>query len=245
MITLKYKNLYEKFINHYKTTHVNPWHNISEFELEKLYNNLSSTMDVIDDYTFTYFINYIIKRLSATSDAHTKFDKMECLPINFRIFDNNILVNYPSELKGSKVISINNIKIEEILKEIEEVIIYGTLGKRKYEQEKALFNKFILFGLPSLRNTDKLIFKLEKNGEIIEKEYEKEIKYDKELFDYEKYRYGSIADYKIDGKTLIYNHKSVQPQFKEKIETTIEKLKKEDLTNSRHKRKYRWKFRTK
>ena len=33
MISPKYKEMYDAFINHYKDKHVNPWHEISEEEL--------------------------------------------------------------------------------------------------------------------------------------------------------------------------------------------------------------------
>ena len=36
MISNKYKELYEKFIEHYKNKHVNPWHEISENNLKKI-----------------------------------------------------------------------------------------------------------------------------------------------------------------------------------------------------------------
>lgn len=56
-------------------------------------------MEVNDIYSFKYFIDYIIKRLSGKTDAHTK-SAIECpLPINFKIFNNDILVTYPEELK--------------------------------------------------------------------------------------------------------------------------------------------------
>ena len=32
MISIKYKEMYDVFINHYKNKHVNPWHEISESE---------------------------------------------------------------------------------------------------------------------------------------------------------------------------------------------------------------------
>ncbi len=233
MIDIKYKNIYEKFLEHYKNVHVNPWHEINEQQLEKIYNYLVTTMDIIDDYSFKYFINYIIKRLSGTSDAHTNYDSVFLIPMNFKIFDDEIIINYPDDLKNSKLISINGISIETIINEIEEIITYGTLGKKRDELEKALFNKYILFSIPSLRNFDKLIFGIEiPNGKVKIKEFDKYEKYGREeLFDYDKYRFGENATYRFLDNCLIYNHSSVQKRFKENIENAISNLKKEDLSN--------------
>ena len=233
MIDVKYKNIYNRFIEHYKNVHVNPWHEISERELEQLYDSLTNSMDINDEYSFKYFIDYIIKRLSGTEDAHTKYDSVSLMPMNFRVFDDEILVNYPNDLKNGRLISINGIDIDTIVSELEEVITYGTVGKRKYELEKALFNRHILFGLPSLRNSDELTFGIKKvDGEETTRMFYKSKNHsNEELFDYNKYRYGENASYRFIDNCLIYNHSSVQIGFKDKIELAIANLKKEDLSS--------------
>ena len=233
MINKKYEILYNDFIEHYKRVHINPWHEINEEQLNELYNKLINVMDVVDIYSFKYFIDYIIKRLCGETDAHTKFELLSLLPINFRIFDNDILVNFPNNLKNGKLISINGINIDVIINELIDTISYGTEGKKKYELEKSLFNKVKLFGIPSLSVSNELVFEIEKiDGK---KENIKFTKYEKylkdQLFDYDKYRYGNNATYRFVDNCLIYNHSSVQMKFKEKIESTIEMLKKEDLSN--------------
>lgn len=231
MIDIKYKKIYDKFVEHYKNIHVNPWHEISEYQLEQLYNNLIGSMDINNEYNFKYFMDYIIKRLSGKADAHTIYDAVSLIPMNFRIFADEILVNYPDDLRNSRLLSINGISINIIISELEEVITYGTFGKRKYEIEKALFNRYVLFGLPHFRNTNELIFELEKDdGQKIIKKFNKSENYsEEELFDYDKYCYGNNASYRIIDNCLIYNHSSVQARFKEKIEQAISNLKQENL----------------
>ena len=233
MINKKYEILYNDFIEHYKRVHINPWHEINEEQLNDLYDKFINVMDVVDIYSFKYFMDYIIKRLCGESDAHTKFEILSLLPINFRIFDNDVLVNYPDNLKNSKLLSINDINIDVIIKELIDTISYGTEGKKKYELEKSLFNKVKLFGIPSLRGCEELVFEVEKpNGEKEKIKFSKDEKYSKEqLFDYDKYRYGNNATYRFVDNCLIYNHSSVQMKFKEKIEKAIERLKSEDLSN--------------
>ena len=56
-------------------------------------------MDIVDEYSFKYFMDYIIKRLSGLEDAHTKYQIVDPIPFNFRKFNDDILVNYPDDLK--------------------------------------------------------------------------------------------------------------------------------------------------
>ncbi len=184
MISPKYKNIYTKFIECYKDIHVNPWHEISEEQLHQLYNYLVSSFDIDNEPNFKYFMDYIIKRLSGTEDAHTMYESISLLPMNFRIFENEVLVNYPEDIKYGKVLAINGINIETILKELDEITTYGTMGRRRYEIEKALFNRQILFGLPSLRASSELVFEIETlNKETLLKRIARHKSYDTELFE--------------------------------------------------------------
>lgn len=231
MINHKYKKIYDDFISKYKEIHICPFHEISEDELKQIYDNLVECMDIDNEYNFKYFMDYIIKRLNGSSDAHTKYERVSVLPINFRIFEGDVIVNYPDDLKGCKLLEINKIDINDIVSELEKIVTYGTEGKKKYEIEKALFNRYVLFSLPSLRGSNKLSFKIEsRDSKIIEKVFEKEQNFSKdELFDYDKYRFGDNASYEIKDNYLLYRHTSVQPKYKELIEKTIEHLSKMDL----------------
>ena len=232
MIDIKYKKIYDEFIETYKEIHINPFHNISEDKLNEIYNDLIENMDIKNGTSFNYFINYIIKRLSGKEDAHTSYRGFWPVSLNFRMFDNEILISYPKYLKGSKLLSINNIKIDKIINEIEEIITYGTIGRKKYEIENALYNKLYLLGLPSLRNNrEKLIDEIELvDGSIVKKEFISNDSY-KDMFDYNKYMFGDIASYNFIDDILIYKCTSLQNQYKERIEQVINNLKNEDLSN--------------
>ena len=232
MISPKYKEIYDAFINHYKDKHVDPWHEISEDELNSIYHNIVSDQDIVDDYSFNYLMNNVIKKLSGILDAHTLYDDVLRIPMNFKIFDNEVLVNYPENLKGASLVSINGIDINTIIEELNNVITYGTEGKKKYETEKALFNKKKLFGLPLLRNADALTMNfITTDGNVITKVFKKEENYkDAEMFDLEEYNYGKPGTYCIDNNKLIITHSSVQNRFKENIESMINGLNKLDLS---------------
>lgn len=232
MISKEYETMYNKYIKHYKDNHINPWHEINEEELNNIYNNIVSKEDINDDYSFNYLMNYIIKRLSGILDAHTIYGDEERIPMNFKIFDNEVLVNYPESLKGSTLVSINGIDINTIISELDNVITYGTEGKKKYETEKSLFNKKKLFGIPPLRNADSLTMNfITSDGTMVTKEYKKEETYsEEEMFDKYEYQYGNPGTYCINDDKLIITHSSIQEKFKDKINNMIEELKCLDLS---------------
>lgn len=231
MITLEYKNMYDAFINHYKEKCVNPWHEISEEELNKIYDGIVTTQNIDDDYSFKYLMNFVIKKLSGKSDAHTVYDDIDCIPMNFKIFNDEVLVNFPEHLKGSKLLAINGIDINVILKEIDNVITYGTEGKKVFETEKALFNKKLLFGLSLLRNVDILSMKfIDLEDNEFEKTFVKNEKYSSDqMWDRLKYLHDNPGTYEIKDNKLIISHTSVQNRYKETIESMVEKLRKLDL----------------
>lgn len=231
MITLEYKNMYAAFINHYKEKCVNPWHEISEEELNKIYDGIVTTQNIDNDYSFNYLMNLVIKKLSGKSDAHTMYDDTDCIPMNFKIFNDEVLVNFPEHLKGSKLVAINGIDINVILKEIDNVITYGTEGKKAFETEKALFNKKLLFGLSLLRNVDILSMKfIDLEDNEFEKTFVKNEKYSSDqMWDRLKYLHDNPGTYEIKDNKLIISHTSVQNRYKETIESMVEKLRKLDL----------------
>lgn len=234
MILEKYQDTYTKFITKYEEIHVNPWHNITKEKLNEIYQELITTMDINDKYTFIYFMNYIIKRLSGTSDAHTKLCinlPYYFLPLYFRVIENEVITMYPSSLKNWLLESINGIPIKVVLKELDDVITYGTEGKKKYELEKSLFNSAILYGLPSLRNSNQLTFKINLNNQEITKTFIKEEKIpNQEKFDFYNYSFKDNASYRIIDNCLVYNHRSAQPFFENDIKNSILELEQLDLT---------------
>lgn len=232
MISIKYKEMYDVFINHYKNKHVNPWHEISESELDKLYNNIVSNQDINDDYSFNYLMNVILKRLSGEVDAHSKYDDVKMIPMNFRIFGEDVIINYPDNLKGYELISINGYDIKDVLDQLDDVITYGTEEKRIYELEKALFNKKKMFGIPMFRGAASLVMSFKKtDGRIITREFKKDEEYsEEEMFDWDIFAYGNVGTYGVKDKKLIINYSSVQNKFKSNIENMMSEISKLDLS---------------
>jgi len=231
MINPKYKKIYEEFITKYEEINPNPWHEINKEELNRIYEDLTNKIDVNDEYNFKYFMDYIIKRLSGLSDAHTRYLRADVIPFIFKIVDNTVLVSYPEDLKGYELTSISDIPINKIIDELDDVITYGTLGKKTYGIENSLPNRIKMFGLPSLRNKDEMIYTFKnEEGHTLNKKITKTEKYDK-LPNYSKSLFENNAKYKVVENTLIYNHSSVQLRFENTIEESIKQLEEENLDN--------------
>lgn len=222
-----YQSVLKQFISEYEKNHVNPWHNITKEELEIICKNLLSNLKVDDGYTFNYFMNYIIKRIDGKDDDHTKFrTKTINLPFNYRIFGDEVIVNYPDGLRGSSLEFVNEMSISKILNELDDIVIYGNDGRKRYEFEKALFNMSLLFSLPSLRDSEELTFEFKTIDGDIEKRTinKKDVITIDEQFDIEEYYYGEPGTYKIINDSLIYKHSSIQIEYKDIIEKSIEDI---------------------
>ena len=229
-----YQNTLDKFINEYERLHVNPWHNITKKEFKNICKELINKIEIDDGYKFDYFMNYIIKRLSGVDDVHTKFRmRTTILPFNYRIFNDAVVVNYPEGLRGSILESINEVSISKILKELDDVITYGTLERKRYELEKSLFDMSLLFSLPSLRESEELIFEFKTISGEIEKRtiYKRDAMTSDEQFDIEEYYYGDTGTYEIKDNTLIYRHCSVQNEYKSIIEESVNEIRSIDFNN--------------
>lgn len=229
-----YQNVLKEFISEYERLHINPWHNITKNELKNICEEFVSNYEIDDGYKFNYFINYIIKRLNGEDDAHTKFKmRTVILPFNYRIFGEKVVVNYPEGLRGSTLESINEVSISKILNELDDIITYGTLERKRYELEKSLFDMSLLFSLPSLRESEELIFEFKTiSGEIEKRTIDKrDAMTSDEQFDIEEYYYGDTGTYEIKDNTLIYRHCSVQNEYKSIIEESVNEIRSLDFNN--------------
>ena len=229
-----YQNTFDEFINEYERLHVNPWHNITKKEFKNICKELIIKIEIDDEYKFNYFMNYNIKRLSGVDDVHTKFRmRTTILPFNYRIFNDEIVVNFPEGLRGSTLESINEVSVSKILKELDDIITYGTLERKRYELEKSLFDMSLLFSLPSLRESEELIFEFKTISGEIEKRtiYKRDAMTSDEQFDIEEYYYGDTGTYEIKDNTLIYRHCSVQNEYKSIIEESVNEIRSIDFNN--------------
>lgn len=227
MITIKYQNMYEKFIEKYEEIHLNPWHEISHDELNKLYNNLVNKMDIKDDISFYYFMNYLLKRLGGKLDAHTTFNIYNGIPLEFRIIDNRVFVLAPDKYKKLELLSINGVSVQKVLKEMEDVLIYGTEGGRITFGEFGLANRLKLLGLPSLYYCVNFNYEfVDQNGIKSNMVFPSSGKIEEEYSNIDKNCTFEI----IGDDTIVYTYNSCLNKFTDKVVESVENLEKMDFS---------------
>ena len=202
--------------------HLNFYLNHTKEELYTYINQFLINNEVNDDYEFYYFLKYIIKYMSGTSDSHTMIYKSDNIwfPIKFKVINNNVFIDKCFDKKYIKkqVKNINNIGIEQIVNEIETCTNYGTKGWLLYNIENTLASKNNLLCLPSLHNNNNnIVFETEDNEKIsfdVNKNYNKQVIYPKE----------DNEQYKIYEDTILFKYPSCSNEFKpdiDKIESMI------------------------
>lgn len=128
-----------------------------------------------DRYDIYYIIQRLIKFLLDKYDSHTRvwFQDNITFPIKFKIEDNKIyVINMTNDLDsviGGKLVSINDIPIKQIIKELEQIICYSTKEYLETTISSYITQLNILKSLPSIdNNITKVNYKILHNG--IEKE---------------------------------------------------------------------------
>ena len=127
----------------------------------------------------------IAKLLAKLKDGHTSvlFDKQAI--VELRYIDNNVYIiddykNIKSNYIYKKIVSINNIKIEEVIQKVEECFPKETENYQRFMLELYLLSKELLQGLGIIK--DNIIIILEDGTKIdyneeLKKEYIKDIIY--------------------------------------------------------------------
>lgn len=228
IITIKYKNIYDKFIEKYEEIHLNPWHEITHDELNTLYEDLINKMDINDDVSFFYFMNYLLKRLSGKLDSHTTFKIYDSIPLKFRIIDNRVFVSKPEEYKKLELLSINGVDVHQVLKEMDEVLTYGTEGGRLTFEESGLSNRCKLLGLPSLNHVQEFNYEfVDQNGIIRNILFPSSGKIETTTSNVDNNCTFEI----VDDNTIIYIYNSCTNEYTDKVIESVQELEKIDFTN--------------
>lgn len=194
--------------------------------LEELLNK-----DTYDRYDIYYICQRLIKYLLDKYDSHTKlyFKNDTCFSIEFiiqndKVFVTNISGNY-SDIIGGKLVSINGIPIEEILKELEQIVCYSTKEYLNTMIANYLSHINILKSLPIMNNNiDSVEYMLLSNGKERKIIFHENVKYD--------FYKDNIPDnytYDVIDDILVMHYNACKD--KDKMIKFIEKIKLESLNN--------------
>ena len=185
-----------------------------------------------DRYDIYYIVQSLIKFLLDKYDSHTRmwFHDNVTFPIKFIIENNKIyVINITTDLErviGGKLISINDVPIEQIMNELEQIICYSTKEYLETTISNYITQINILKSLPSIdNNIKKISYKILYNGK------EKEIIFDiKNNYKDYKENIKENCTYEIKDDILIIYYNTCKDRAK--MNKLIEQVKQEEIKNN-------------
>ena len=227
----KYREELDKILSIIEEKHIDMYFNINKEELNKYVEELLSQYKLEDSYDLYYIANVIIKKLFGRFDSHTKIVWRNAdfnLPVRLKYIDGKVYIIKATEdnkdLLYGEILSINNVPIKQLLKEIEEMIAYSTNGFLYMQMENILYNGIKLRSLPSIEsNSDMFEFQVLKDDKIIKRNLTKS---DTRLYQDDNYTYNII-----DGVLhIIYS--SCREKYEGQMIEFIQKIEEESKKNN-------------
>lgn len=231
-----YNDKVKEFIELLEEKHLDLYFNISKFELNNFVKELLLNYSINNDYDFYYILNVIIKKIFGRYDSHTRIlckQSNFILPIRFKLIDGKAYVVKSDEknkdLLFGELISINNISLSELIKEIELMTPYSTNEFLQSEIEKTLHNGFKIKSLPSIKDvySDEFNFKILSDDKIIDRKLTKS-----NINFYEDTNY----TYKILDNVLHIIYSSCREEYEGQMNAFVKKIK--ILSNTCNIKKY-------
>lgn len=171
MIAHKYKEDLNQFFKLYEENHIYPYFSISKEDINSFIKTYLDNDEITNDYDFSYMLKIIIKKLSGVQDSHMffGFNSGHTMPVFTKYIDGDLIIINASDkyekLIGSKILSINEIPISKLEKEMDKTIAHSTKGW--YLNELASFSYSInrLLMLPSINSSCEVFeYELERDG---------------------------------------------------------------------------------
>lgn len=169
--------------------------NISDDNFKKEINNLRLKLDNLTDNEFVVEIQRI---MSMFREGHLSFNILNqaLLPFESKVFDDGIyIIRTEKEYEKYiyyKILAINDIDINTILKKIENIVSGDSSKCLKYGVDKYINNVDYLLGLGIVKNINNVKLSIEKNGEVIDVVFKTKINRDIEV---KKEVFSEIEDY--------------------------------------------------
>ncbi len=205
--------------------HLNFYQSHSLEELKKFIDSLQLDEKILDDYTFNYYMNVLIKYMSEYLDSHTHlaFYKVTPLPYKLKwINGSGLFIDYSldAKIRKAKVLKINGILVEKLIDEYEKCVSYATYN-HLYAMIENNFNILeVLYGLPSFKR-DNLLLKIETDKGILSIDTKNSLK--ECLLE----RKDTKPNFYIQDKALIFTYQSCHPYYIPVIDSLLKVLDRE------------------
>lgn len=143
----------------------------SREEFNKKLKDAIVEKDFYDRYDLFYYTNFMFKYMLNQYDSHTKmiFTYNKYLPIKVRFVDGKPYIvdgaKSIENISGARILKINEIDIESIIKELDKIICYASRDYLKITLEEYLTNSNIINSLPIMNKSNHIKITTDK-GEI-------------------------------------------------------------------------------
>lgn len=198
--------------------HLNFYQLHSETLLKDFIKNLKLETKELDDYTFNYYVNVIIKYMSGSLDSHTelRFINQIRLPYECKYFpDEGLYIKYleGQKAKIAKILKINGIDVNGLIAMYEKRVSYAS----KSHLYKAIELNFsvleILYSLPNLPRLENLIILETDKGTL-------KINLSEEMT----MKDNKTPDYYVRDTTMLFKYKSCHFYYIPVIKNLLEEL---------------------
>lgn len=207
---MNYKSLLNDLIKILEDNHLDFYFTITKEELNDYIGEVLKKYKLIDKYDFFYVANVILKKVFSVYDSHTKlvWDNADFnLPIRLKYINNALYIIRTDEenkdLLYGKIIKINNIEINKLIKEIEDMTSFSTMEYLVRQIEIILYNGIKMRALPSIdSNSYEFEYELLIGDEIVKRTLTKS---EENLLDINKSKDNYFYELKDDAIYIVYN----------------------------------------
>ena len=182
--------------------HLNFYQSQSLEKLKKIIVNLQLDKKILDDYTFNYYMNVLIKYMNEHLDSHTHLAFYK-------------VTHLPYKLKW-----INGILVEKLIDEYEKCVSYATYNHLYFMIENNFNILEVLYSLPSFKR-DNLLLKVETDKGILSIDTKNSLK--ECLLE----RKDTKPNFYIQDKALIFTYQSCHPYYIPVIDSLLKVLDRE------------------
>lgn len=199
--------------------HLDFFHTHTKEELNNFIKELRLEEKELDDYTFNYYMNVIIKYMNSSLDSHTslKYPKVTFLPYKLKwVCDVGLFIDYSidNKIRKAKILSVNGVKVEELIETYEKSISYGSINHLYACLERDFRSLETLYSLPNFKRIDRQL-QIVTDKEILAIDLEKEYNIEPPM---------TVPDFFIQDGTLVFRYQSCHSYYIPIIDDLIKNL---------------------
>lgn len=198
--------------------HLNFYFSHTEEELKEYITKLDLLNKEVDDFTFNYYVNMIIKYMNGEVDSHSMLmlAKRTELPYQLKWLNNEgLFIEQVNEdkFRKAKILRVNGVDINELVKSYEMSVSYACLSRFYSLVEQNFRILEVLYSLPNFnRLNDKIVLETDRGILNID------------INNMAKLPSREIPNYYIKDKAMVFRYRSCHPYYISVIDSLIKTM---------------------